>query len=184
MNDSLPPISPAMACSRPVDREADKRPGACYMQLALDLAKLAYRQGEIPVGAVVVSASGEVIGKGYNRTVMEADPTAHAEMMALRMAAKTIGNYRLTGCKLYVTLEPCVMCLGAILHARLSEVIIAARDPKTGACGGAVDVHRHHCLNHQTRISMGMLQAESASLLRQFFKERRRGKNHVNTGKV
>ena len=155
-----------------------------YMRQALEQAYLAYQQGEIPVGAVVVSANGEVIGKGYNRTIMDADPTAHAEIMALRMAAKAMGNYRLTGCKLYVSLEPCMMCLGAILHSRLSEIVFAARDVKTGACGGVIDIHANHQLNHQTRVSMGILQEESTALLRQFFKERRQGKNHVNTNKV
>lgn len=108
---------------------------ARLMALALEQAQEAARLGEVPVGAVVVDAQGEVLGTGYNRTIIDRDPTAHAEIVALRAAARRLDNYRLPGVSLYVTLEPCVMCIGAMLHARLARVVYGARDPKTGACG-------------------------------------------------
>lgn len=145
-----------------------------YMQEALQQAQLAYDLQEIPVGAVVVDPEGRIIGRGYNRTITDQDPTAHAEVMALRMAAKSLGNYRLPQCRLYVTLEPCPMCLGAIVHARIRQVIFGARDPKTGACGGVVAMHANAQLNHQTTVSSGILSDECAGLLRRFFKERRK----------
>lgn len=145
-----------------------------YMQEALAQAQLAYDLQEVPVGAVVVSPEGEIIGRGYNRTIIDKDPTAHAEVMALRMAAEHLGNYRLPQCRLYVTLEPCMMCLGAILHARIHQVVFGATDFKTGACGGVAAMHANIHINHQTHMSSGILAKESLELLQKFFKERRK----------
>ncbi|MCQ9328576.1 tRNA adenosine(34) deaminase TadA [Pelistega suis] len=145
-----------------------------YMQEALAQAQFAYDLQEVPVGAVVVSPEGEIIGRGYNRTIIDKDPTAHAEVMALRMAAEHLGNYRLPQCRLYVTLEPCMMCLGAILHARIHQVVFGATDFKTGACGGAAAMHANPLINHQTHMSSGVLATESLELLQKFFKERRK----------
>ncbi|WP_109842437.1 tRNA adenosine(34) deaminase TadA [Bordetella pseudohinzii] len=147
------------------------------MQLALDQARLAYAAGEVPVGAVVVDGQGQVLGAGYNRTILDADPTAHAEVVALRAAARRLGNYRLPGLALYVTLEPCVMCIGAMLHARLSRVVYGAHDPKTGACGSVLDVGAVAQLNHHTTVSGGVLAQPCADLLRAFFRERRKKEN-------
>lgn len=146
-----------------------------YMQEALQLAAQAAAGGEVPVGAVVVK-DGTVVGRGYNRPIRSADPTAHAEIMAMRDAGKALGNYRLTGCDLYVTLEPCVMCSGAIMHARIRRVVFAARDPKTGACGSAIDLFAHAHLNHHAQVNGGMLADQSAALLQDFF-ARRRGRD-------
>ncbi|HUP97306.1 MAG TPA: tRNA adenosine(34) deaminase TadA [Usitatibacter sp.] len=143
-----------------------------YMQEALTLAAQAAAAGEVPVGAVVVK-EGRVIGRGYNRPITSADPTAHAEIVALREAALALGNYRLPGCELYVTLEPCAMCVGAMVHARLGRVVYGARDPKTGACGSIVDLPAIASWNHHGRFEGGMLAAECAEILRRFFAERR-----------
>jgi len=121
------------------------------MAQALGLAREAQAAGEVPVGAVVVK-DGIVVGRGYNRPISSHDPSAHAEMIALRDAAERLGNYRLTGCDLFVTLEPCVMCAGAILHARIERVVFGARDPKTGACGSVIDLFGETRLNHHTRV--------------------------------
>lgn len=143
------------------------------MALALEQARLAYAAGEVPVGAVIVGADGEVLGAGANRTITDADPTAHAEVVALRAAAARVRNYRLPGLTLYVTLEPCVMCIGAMLHARLARVVFGAADPKTGACGGVLDIASVGQLNHQTSITGGVLAQPCSELLRAFFRERR-----------
>ena len=143
-----------------------------FMGEALALAGAAAALGEVPVGAVVVK-DGEVVGRGSNRPIASADPTAHAEVVALREAAARLGNYRLTGCELYVTLEPCAMCVGAMLHARLARVVFGARDPKTGACGSVVDLPAVGALNHHARFEGGLLAEECAALLRRFFAERR-----------
>jgi len=142
------------------------------MREALALASAAAALGEVPVGAVLVK-DGEVIGRGANRPISSADPTAHAEVVALREAAARLGNYRLTGCELYVTLEPCAMCVGAMLHARLARVVFGARDPKTGACGSVVDLPAVGALNHHARFEGGVLAEECSALLRRFFAERR-----------
>lgn len=149
-----------------------------FMRLALEQAQYAYELGEVPVGAVLVDANNQVIASGYNQTITRHDPTAHAEIMALRAAATKLENYRLPHLRLYVTLEPCVMCLGALMHARIGQVIFGASDAKTGACGGALSVHAHSQLNHQTRISSGVLAEPCGKILRQFFRERRRGIKH------
>ena len=142
------------------------------MALALALANEAARAGEVPVGAVVVK-EGRVIGRGYNRPISSSDPTAHAEIVALREAAAAAGNYRLPGCELYVTLEPCAMCVGAMVHARLARIVYGARDPKTGACGSIVDLPALANFNFHGRFEGGVLAQECGDLLRQFFAERR-----------
>ncbi|MDR3405309.1 MAG: tRNA adenosine(34) deaminase TadA [Chthoniobacter sp.] len=142
------------------------------MQAALDEARLAAEAGEVPIGAVVVR-EGAIVARGQNRTLRDQDPTAHAEIVALRAAAAAIQNYRLPGTTLYVTLEPCAMCAGAMIHARLDRLVFAAADPKTGACGSVLDVLNHPKLNHQMQMEQGILAEESATLLRSFFRERR-----------
>jgi tRNA(adenine34) deaminase len=142
------------------------------MREALALAEEAARAGEVPVGAVVVK-DGEVVGRGWNRPIGTSDPTAHAEIVAMREAAARLGNYRLVGCALYVTLEPCAMCVGAMLHARLARVVYGAPDPKTGACGGAIALSAEARLNHHTAFEGGVLAAECGALLRRFFAGRR-----------
>ncbi len=144
------------------------------MALALEQARLAAQLGEVPVGAVVVDATGRMLAAGHNRTILDHDPTAHAEVVALRRAATALGNYRLTGARLYVTLEPCLMCLGAMFHARLAEIVYGANDPKTGACGGVVDLSPVSRLNHRTQVRGGILASESGTMLRDFFRARRR----------
>jgi tRNA(adenine34) deaminase len=145
---------------------------AAFMALALDEARQAAAAGEVPVGSVVVR-DGEVIGRGRNSPVADSDPTSHAEIVALRAAARAVGNYRLDGCTLYVTLEPCAMCVGAMLHARLERVVFGARDPKTGAAGSVLDLFAVDRLNHKTQVEGGVLENECGALLAGFFKERR-----------
>ena len=143
-----------------------------FMQLALASAIQAAREGEVPVGAVVV-LGGEVIATGRNAPIDGHDPTAHAEIMALRAAAKVLGNYRLPECELYVTLEPCAMCSGAMLHARLKRVVFGALDPKTGTAGSVINLFDQPQLNHQTALLGGVLANDAAALLREFFSQRR-----------
>ncbi len=142
------------------------------MRLALEAAAQAKALGEVPVGAVVVR-EGEVIATGYNQPIAGHDPTAHAEIAALRAAAQTLGNYRLPGCTLYVTLEPCAMCAGAMMHARLARVVFGARDPKTGACGSVVNLFAEARLNHHAELVGGVLAEECGTMLSAFFAERR-----------
>ncbi len=149
-----------------------------FMQLALEQAQLAYEAGEVPVGAVVVNSDNQVVASAFNQTITLHDPTAHAEIMALRQAAVLLKNHRLPQLRLYVTLEPCVMCMGALMHARIGQVVYGAADPKTGACGSQLSVHAHKQLNHQTRLSSGVLAEPCGKILRQFFQERRRGTKH------
>jgi len=143
-----------------------------FMGLALDLAREAGAAGEVPVGAMIVR-DGDVVGRGFNQPISRHDPTAHAEVMALRDAATRLGNYRLPGCTLYVTLEPCAMCVGAILHARIDRVVFGARDPKTGAAGSVIDLFAEARLNHHTVTVGGVLAEECGSLLSGFFAARR-----------
>jgi len=143
-----------------------------YMQLALDLAREAAIEGEVPVGAIVVK-DGTVIGRGGNSPINTHDPTAHAEITALRDAAKNLGNYRLVGCSLYVTLEPCAMCTGAIQHARIARLIYGASDAKTGACGSVINLMAEPKLNHHTEVTCGVLAQECGAALSEFFKQRR-----------
>jgi tRNA(adenine34) deaminase len=143
-----------------------------FMGQALDQAKLAALAGEVPVGAVLVRA-GVVIAKAFNQPIGTHDPSAHAEMLALRQAALAEQNYRLPGTTLYVTLEPCTMCAGAMLHARVERIVYGAPDPKTGAAGSVVDVFSSKEINHQTSIHGGIMAKECGQLLKTFFKERR-----------
>ncbi len=143
-----------------------------FMQQAIEQAQLAAFAGEVPVGAVLVR-DGQVIAKAFNKPIGNHDPSAHAEMLALREAAKTEENYRLPGSTLYVTLEPCAMCSGAILHARVDRVVFGAPDPKTGAAGSVLDVFSSKQINHQTSVEGGVMSEECGQLLRSFFKERR-----------
>ena len=147
-------------------------PDSAFMQLALDQARHAWSLGEVPVGAVVVK-DGAVIAVGYNQPIGQHDPTAHAEIVALRAAAVKLGNYRLPGCELYVTLEPCVMCSGAMMHARLARVVYAAQDPKTGAAGSVINLFEQEKLNHHTEVVGGVMADEAGAMLKGFFAERR-----------
>lgn len=147
-------------------------PDARYMRRALELARQGAEAGEVPVGALVV-LDGQVIGEGWNRPISTQDPTGHAEIVALRAAGATVGNYRLPGATLYVTLEPCVMCSGAIMHARVARVVYGASDPKTGACGSTVDLFAEARLNHHATVRSGVLAEEAVALLQDFFAQRR-----------
>jgi tRNA(adenine34) deaminase len=142
------------------------------LTLALDQARAAAAAGEVPVGAIVVEG-GVVVGRGQNRVLRDVDPTAHAEIVALREAARVLGNYRLSSCELFVTLEPCAMCAGAMIHARISRLIYATDDPKAGAVSSVLEVLNHPRLNHQMAVTSGELAEESGALLREFFRQRR-----------
>jgi tRNA(adenine34) deaminase len=141
---------------------------ADYMHHALELAGTALDAGEVPVGAVVVK-NGEIIGRGFNAPISRHDPSAHAEMMALRDAAQNMGNYRLVGCELFVTLEPCLMCAGAMMHARIARAVYGASDPKTGACGSVMNAFAEQRLNHHTEVAGGVLADECGLMLSNFF---------------
>lgn len=143
-----------------------------FMTAALELARLAADAGEVPVGALVV-LDDRIVGRGYNQPIGAHDPSAHAEIMALRDAARTLRNYRLPGCDLYVTLEPCLMCAGAMMHARIHRVIYGASDPKTGVAGSVFDVFANPKLNHHTQVEGGVLSADCSALLSGFFAQRR-----------
>ena len=147
-------------------------PSQSFMDLALEEARVAAQAGEVPIGCVLV-CDGEVIAQSGNRTLAERDPTAHAEMVAIRRAAEALGSERLLECDLYVTLEPCAMCAGAIMHARVRRLVFGARDPKTGACGSVVDLFADARLNHHTRVSGEFLASECGALLSAFFAARR-----------
>ena len=143
-----------------------------FMRKALSLAARAEALDEVPVGAVVVK-DGAIIGRGFNAPISRHDPSAHAEMMALRDAAQRVGNYRLVDCELFVTLEPCVMCVGAMFHARIARVVYGARDPKTGAAGSVLNLFTTSQLNHHARIEGGVLAEECGKVLSDFFARRR-----------
>ncbi len=143
------------------------------MQFAFELAQQARQAGEVPVGAVIVQ-DGVIVGRGYNCPITTADPTAHAEVMAMRDAGQALGNYRLLGCTLYVTLEPCAMCIGALFHARIQRLVFAATDPKTGACGSIIDLPAETRLNHHMLVTGGVMAQEASAMLKQFFAERRK----------
>jgi tRNA(adenine34) deaminase len=145
---------------------------ARFMRAALDHAAEAERRGEVPVGAVVV-VDGEIAGGGFNQPIAANDPTAHAEIVALRQAATRRGNYRLTGATLYVTIEPCQMCVGAMVHARIARVVYGTREPKAGAIESAMRAHEHPSLNHRMTATGGVLEAECRAVMQRFFQDRR-----------
>ncbi len=147
-----------------------------FMSVALALAQEASEAGEVPVGAVVVRA-GEIVGAGFNAPISRHDPSAHAEIQAIRAAASALGNYRLTDCTLFVTLEPCAMCAGAIMHARIPRLVFGAADPKTGACGSVVDLFSEERLNHHTVVDAGLMAEQCGALLTDFFRNRRAAAN-------
>lgn len=143
-----------------------------FVHAAIAEAVAAERDGEVPVGAVVLR-EGEVIAQGNNRVLRDSDPTAHAEIVAMRAAGKVLGNYRLEGCTLYTTLEPCAMCAGAMIHARIARLVYAASDPKAGACGSVLSVMNHPQLNHKVEVVSGLLAEECGAMLTEFFRRRR-----------
>jgi tRNA(adenine34) deaminase len=143
------------------------------MKRALVLAEQACALGEVPIGAVLADERGAVVAEAANAPIARNDPTAHAEVLALRSAGRRVGNYRLPGTVMYVTLEPCPMCASALVHARVARVVFAADDPKIGACGSLIDLAHHERLNHRITVERGLLADEAARLLRDFFRERR-----------
>ena len=145
---------------------------AAFMRVALTQAEEAMRRGEVPVGAVLV-LDGQVVGAGCNQPIASHDPTAHAEVVAMRAAAARLRNYRLTGATLYVTIEPCQMCVGAMIHARIARVVYGAREPKAGAIESAMRAHQHPALNHRLEAAGGVLEADCRALIRAFFEDRR-----------
>lgn len=145
-----------------------------WMELALEQARLAEQAGEVPVGALIIK-QGEIVGRGHNRNLLDNDPTAHAEIVALRQAGSRLGNHRLTGCVMYATIEPCAMCAGAMVHARLDRLVYGASDPKAGAAGSVLDLLNHPRFNHQVEVTPGVLQEKCAEILKVFFQARRRG---------
>ena len=147
-------------------------PDEDFLRAAISAALEAQASGEVPVGAVIVRA-GEIIATGRNRVITDHDPTAHAEIVALRAAGLVLGNYRLENCELYTTLEPCAMCAGAILHARIRRLVYAAPDPKAGACGSVLSVLNHPQLNHRVNVTSGLLADECGAMLTNFFRSRR-----------
>ncbi len=151
-----------------INRQQDTR----WMGEALQLARKAAAQGEVPVGAVVVK-DGEIIGRGWNQSIVLNDPCAHAEILAMREAGDALANYRLKGCTLFVTLEPCMMCAGAMIHARLERIVFAANDPKTGAAGGQFDLLENPAHNHAPLVESGCLSQACSRLLKDFFRQRR-----------
>jgi tRNA(adenine34) deaminase len=169
---ALPPISAGIVLPDAPSAAQDEY----AMRLALDQALNAQLVGEVPVGAIITHmADGvpQVLATGYNRPITTSDPTAHAEIVALRHAAQLLGNYRLPGCTLYVTLEPCAMCAMALMHARVGRIVFAAKDPKTGACGSVLNLFDNPKLNHHTQVEGGLLADAAGTLLHDFFVERR-----------
>lgn len=149
-----------------------------YLSVAMAEAKAAQLAGEVPVGAIVVHED-TIIGRGNNRVLRDNDPTAHAEIVAMRAAGQALGNYRLEGCTLYSTLEPCAMCAGAILHARISRLVYAASDPKAGACGSVLEVMNHPRLNHKVEVVSGLLAEECGAMLTEFFRAKRQASSRL-----
>ncbi len=155
------------------DKLTEQDPDLRWMRHALSLARRAEAEGEVPVGAVLLDSEGELLGEGWNRPIGSHDPSAHAEIVALRAAAQRLGNYRLTGTTLYVTLEPCIMCVGAIVHARVKRVVYGAPDPRTGAAGSAFDVLQSPLHNHRVEVTVGVLADECGAILKKFFQKKR-----------
>ena len=145
---------------------------AAWMELALEQAALAAAAGEVPVGALVIK-DGEIVGRGHNRNLLDDDPTAHAEIVALRQAAARLGNHRLTGCVMVATIEPCSMCAGALIHARIARLVYGASDPKAGAAGSVLQVINHPGLNHRMEVTAGVLAGECSDILQEFFRRKR-----------
>ena len=145
---------------------------AAWMELALEQAALAATAGEVPVGALVIK-DGEVLGRGHNRNLLDDDPTAHAEIVALRQAAARLGNHRLTGCTMVATIEPCAMCAGALIHARIARLVYGASDPKAGAAGSVLQVINHPGLNHRMEVTAGVLAEKCSAVLQDFFRQKR-----------
>ena len=145
---------------------------AAWMERALEQAELAATSGEVPVGALVIK-DGEIIGHGHNRNLLDNDPTAHAEIVALRQAAARLGNHRLTGCTLVATIEPCSMCAGALIHARIARLVYGASDPKAGAAGSTLQVINHPSLNHRMEVTAGVLAGKCSEILQTFFRQKR-----------
>jgi tRNA(adenine34) deaminase len=145
---------------------------AAWMELALEQAALAAAAGEVPVGALVIK-DGEIIGRGHNRNLLENDPTAHAEIVALRQAAARLGNHRLVGCVMVATIEPCSMCAGALIHARIARLVYGASDPKAGAAGSVLSVINHPSLNHRMEVTAGVLASRCSEILQDFFRHKR-----------
>ncbi|WP_297207741.1 tRNA adenosine(34) deaminase TadA [uncultured Pluralibacter sp.] len=158
-----------------------EHPHEYWMRHALTLARRAWDEGEVPVGAVLVHA-GKVIGEGWNRPIGRHDPTAHAEIMALRQGGAVLQNYRLIDATLYVTLEPCVMCAGAMVHSRIGRLVFGARDAKTGAAGSLIDILHHPGMNHRVEITEGIMRDECAAMLSDFFRQRRAQKKALKGG--
>jgi tRNA(adenine34) deaminase len=154
------------------DPESDHKSDNAAMRLALAEAERAHLAGEVPVGAVVV-CEGRVVGAGFNQPIAAVDPTAHAEVVALRAAARALGNYRLTGCLLFVTVEPCLMCVGAMIHARIARVVFGAAEPKTGALMSACRAHETPGLNHRLQVTGGVMEEECRRMIQEFFESRR-----------
>lgn len=180
MTDTPPTSPPAATATPPFEGPLADARDQRFMRAALEEARLAQAAGEVPVGAVVVW-NDAIVARGHNLPIRSRDPSAHAEMQALRAAAQVIGNYRMPECELYVTLEPCAMCSGAMLHARLRHVVFGATDPKTGAAGSVLDLFAEARLNHQTTIRGGVLADECGQLLRDFFRARRRAQKAVRS---
>ena len=155
-----------------------------FMALALEQARIGYEHGEVPIGAVMVGSRGEILGRAHNAPISMCDPTAHAEILALREASRGVGNYRLPGSTLYVTLEPCAMCVGAMLHARVALLVFGAADPKGGAAGSVVDLTKVPVFNHYVTVVGGVRAEESSGLLRRFFQERRQDVKQKARGEV
>jgi tRNA(adenine34) deaminase len=152
--------------------DMQSREDAVWMELALEQARLAAAAGEVPVGALVIK-DGEIIGQGHNRNLLDSDPTAHAEIVALRQAAARLGNHRLTGCTMVATIEPCSMCAGALIHARIARLVYGANDPKAGAAGSTVLVINHPSLNHRMEVTAGVLAEKCSEILQKFFRQKR-----------
>ena len=156
---------------------AEMQPGedAAWMERALEQAELAAAVGEVPVGALVIK-DGKIIGQGHNRNLLDNDPTAHAEIVALRQAAARLGNHRLTGCTMVATIEPCSMCAGALVHARIARLVYGATDPKAGAAGSVIEVINHSQLNHKMEVKAGVLATKCTEILQDFFRSRRKSR--------